>query len=115
MSEGREIAGSSQDRQERPSSRDFRATREAAERPRCDLCLYFKPRGNRCRRHPPVVYYDINELKPVSAYPTVNPDMWCGEFVDWAIAFADGDHEEPHAGNSGNTPKSRPGHGEEGR
>lgn len=46
----------------------------------CETCLYFHKR-RKCRRYPPVVIYDIKEVKVVTLYPCVNPDMFCGEYT----------------------------------
>lgn len=46
----------------------------------CFTCRFHKIRGSRCRRFPPVVYYDVSTLQLVTRFPQTNQDMWCGEY-----------------------------------
>ncbi len=54
----------------------------------CTRCVFFvrssasygvNTRG-KCRRFPPIVYFDATAKQPSELWPTVNENWWCGEF-----------------------------------
>ena len=57
-------------------------------RPACERCVFFvrtsstrsvNTRG-KCRRFPPLVYFDSHSNQTSELWPTVNENWWCGEF-----------------------------------
>lgn len=54
----------------------------------CSVCAFFVQSGpghgmttrGKCRRFPPLVYYDAQSKQPSELWPTVNENWWCGEF-----------------------------------
>lgn len=47
---------------------------------RCGTCVHFKPKGQKCRRYPPAIVYDIALCTRVTAFPQVNEALSCGEW-----------------------------------
>ncbi len=54
----------------------------------CARCVFYvhittnqgvNTRG-KCRRFPPLVYFDTHAKQPSELWPTVNENWWCGEF-----------------------------------
>jgi hypothetical protein len=45
----------------------------------CDTCRFYRTKGSKCQRFPPVVIYDVANLQRVVLYPNVANGMWCGE------------------------------------
>ena len=50
------------------------------DRPTCETCRFYRQRGAKCQRFPPVMFYDVNLLERVVAFPRVSATMWCGEY-----------------------------------
>ena len=56
--------------------------------PRCERCVFFvrtsSTRGvntrGKCRRFPPLVYFDSASRQTSELWPSVNENWWCGEF-----------------------------------
>ena len=54
----------------------------------CATCVFFvrmsSNRGTitrgKCRRYPPMVYFDSHAKQVLEIFPSVNENFWCGEF-----------------------------------
>jgi hypothetical protein len=57
--------------------------------------------AGKCRRFPPIIYYDGTGKKPTELWPTVNENWWCGEFRARRAKRRRGVREHPREGDRG--------------
>lgn len=58
----------------------FDTNADTPGRPTCVDCRFYRIKGQKCQRYPPVVVYDVASLNFSQAFPFAAPDGWCGEF-----------------------------------